>query len=166
MIVAELNYNIYDKELLTIVEYFCLWRHYLEGSKYTIQVFTDYNNLQYFTTTKQLSRRQARWSERLTSFDFIINYCPGSLGAKPNAIARRPDVYSKKTFQNDTNAINKKVLIPPEQLCAVIELNEYKSLQTIINVTKQTGLNSEGEKYKLEIKQGNSKFNEEGFLIL
>jgi hypothetical protein len=58
------------------------------------------------------------------------------------------------------------VLIPPEQLHAVIELNERKSLQTIINVTKQAGLDSEGEKYKLEIKQGNSEFKEEGFLIL
>jgi hypothetical protein len=88
------------------------------------------------------------------------------LGAKPDAITQRPDVYPKKTFQDDTNAINKKVLIPPEQLCAVIELNECKSLQTIINVTKRAGLDSEGEKYKLEIKQGNSEFKEEEFLIL
>jgi hypothetical protein len=57
MISAELNYDIYNKELLTIVECFQLWRQYLEEAKYTIQVFTDYNNLQYFRTTKQLSRR-------------------------------------------------------------------------------------------------------------
>ena len=69
MLPAEVNYPIYDKELLAIVECFRLWRHYLKGSKYTIQVFIDHNNLQYFTTTKQLSRRQARWSERLASFD-------------------------------------------------------------------------------------------------
>ena len=75
-------------------------------------------------------------------------------------------MYPKKTFQDDTNAINKKVLIPPEQLHAVIELNEKKSLRTIINVTKRTGLDPEGEKYKLEMKQGNSEFTEEGFLIL
>jgi hypothetical protein len=96
MIAAELNYEIYDKELLAIVECFQLWRHYLKGSKYAIQVFTDHNNLQYFTTTKQLSRRQARWSEQLASFDFVINYHPGRLGAKPDAITRRPDVYPKK----------------------------------------------------------------------
>jgi hypothetical protein len=58
------------------------------------------------------------------------------------------------------------VLIPPEQLRAVIEINERKSLRTIINVTKRAGLDSEGEKYKLETKQGNSEFKEEGFLIL
>jgi hypothetical protein len=86
MIAAELNYDIYDKELLAIVDSFRLWRQYLEGAKYPIQVYTDHNNLQYFTTTKQLSRRQAIWSERLAGFDFIINYRPGRLGAKPDAL--------------------------------------------------------------------------------
>ena len=79
MIAAELNYDIYDKELLAIVECFRLWRQYLEGAKHTIQVFTDHNNLQYFTTTKQLSRRQARWSEQLANFDFTITYRLGNL---------------------------------------------------------------------------------------
>ena len=166
MIAAELNYDIYDKELLAIVECFCLWRHYLEGSKYTIQVFTDHNNLQYFTTTKQLSRRQARWSECLASFDFVINYRPGRLGAKPDAITRRPDVYPKKTFQDTTNAINKKILIPPEQLRAVIAINEGKTLRKIINLTKGLGLDEEGIKYKISMEQGNKEFTQEGVLIL
>jgi len=30
---AEINYDIYDKELLTIVDYIKHWRYYLEGSK-------------------------------------------------------------------------------------------------------------------------------------
>jgi hypothetical protein len=74
---AELNYDIYDKELLAIVDCFRLWRLYLEGSKFTIHMYTDHNNLQYFTTMKQLSRRQVRWSEQLSGFDFMINYRPG-----------------------------------------------------------------------------------------
>ena len=166
MIAAELNYDIYDKELLAIVECFRLWRHYLEGAKYTIQVFTDHNNLQYFTTTKQLSRRQARWSERFASFDFVINYRPGRLGAKPDAITRRPDVYPKKTFQDATNALNNKILIPPEQLRAVVAINEHKTLRTIINSTKNAGLDEEGKSYQEQLKQENSPFTQEGQLIL
>jgi hypothetical protein len=34
MSLAELNYDIYDKELLVIVAAFQKWRVYLEGSKY------------------------------------------------------------------------------------------------------------------------------------
>ena len=48
----ELNYDIHDKELLAVVEAFKEWRVYLEGPKYPVQVFTDYKNLLYWTTTK------------------------------------------------------------------------------------------------------------------
>ena len=74
MIAAELNYDIYDKELLAIHEAFKQWRAYLEGARYEIQVFSNHNNLRYFTTMKQLSRRQARWAEYLSSFNYVIHY--------------------------------------------------------------------------------------------
>jgi hypothetical protein len=54
---AEINYEIYDKELLTIVDCFKAWRRYLEGSLYIVQVFTDHKNLEYFITTKVCNRR-------------------------------------------------------------------------------------------------------------
>ena len=56
---SELNYDTHDKELLTIYESFRTWRHYLEGSTTPIDVITDHKNLEYFSTTKILSRRQA-----------------------------------------------------------------------------------------------------------
>ena len=40
-------------------------------------------------TTKQLSRRQARWSEFLSWFDFEIVYWPGKQREKPDALTRR-----------------------------------------------------------------------------
>src|ERR1700719_913554 len=45
MIAAELNYDIYDKELLVIHEAFKQWRAYLKGAWYEI-VFSNHNNLQ------------------------------------------------------------------------------------------------------------------------
>jgi hypothetical protein len=54
---AEINYEIHDKELLAIVDCFKVWRRYLEGSLYIVQVFTNYKNLEYFMTTKVLNRR-------------------------------------------------------------------------------------------------------------
>ena len=35
------NYNVHDKELLTIVEAFTCWQHYLEGSGTPIDVVTE-----------------------------------------------------------------------------------------------------------------------------
>jgi len=40
--VVELNYDTHDKELLAIFEAFKIWRHYLEGPAYSINVVTDY----------------------------------------------------------------------------------------------------------------------------
>ena len=56
---AELNYDTHDKELLTIFEAFCYWHHYLEGATLPIDVITDHKNLEYFSTTKLLTRCQA-----------------------------------------------------------------------------------------------------------
>jgi hypothetical protein len=60
MSLAELNYDIYDKELLIIVAVFQEWRVYLERSKYQVRMLTNYKNLTYFITTKALNRRQVR----------------------------------------------------------------------------------------------------------
>ena len=85
---SELNYDTHDKELLAIYESFWTWRHYLEGSATPIDVVTDHKKLEYFSTTKILSGRQARWSELLSQFNLVIHFCPGKLGAKPDALTR------------------------------------------------------------------------------
>ena len=58
--IVELNYDTYDKELLAIFEAFKIWQHYLEGLAYPIDVVTDHKNLEYFSTTKMLTWRQAQ----------------------------------------------------------------------------------------------------------
>ena len=63
---TELNYNVHDKELLAIFEAFKKWRHYLKGSTFPVDVFTDHKNLEYFSTTKILTWCQACWSEYLS----------------------------------------------------------------------------------------------------
>jgi len=84
----ELNYDVYDKELLAIFEAFKIWRHYLEGSALPIDVVIDHKNLEYFLTTKVLTRRQARWSEYLSQFNLVICFCPGRLGTKLDTLTR------------------------------------------------------------------------------
>ena len=58
--VAELNYNIHDKELLAIFKAFKIWQHYLEGPAYPIDIVMDHKNLEYLFTTKMLTQRQAQ----------------------------------------------------------------------------------------------------------
>ena len=57
---TELNYNIHDKELLTIFKEFQIWCHYLESSILSIDIVIDHKNLKYFLTTQVLICQQAR----------------------------------------------------------------------------------------------------------
>ena len=54
---TECNYEIYDKELMTIVRCFEEWRAELKESSHIIKVLSDHKNLEYFMITKLLSRR-------------------------------------------------------------------------------------------------------------
>jgi len=85
---VEMNNEIHDKELLAIVDAFKHCRRHCERAKHQIQVFSDYQNLEYFTTTKVLNQRQASWVQELASVDFQINYRPGSQNGKPDALSR------------------------------------------------------------------------------
>jgi hypothetical protein len=93
---AEINYEIHDKELLAVVDSFKHWRRYLKGAAYQVQVFSDHQNLEYFTTTKVLNRRQARWAQELSGIDFKIFYRPGTKNGKPDALSRRPEYRPEK----------------------------------------------------------------------
>ena len=119
---SELNYDVHDKELLAIFEAFKHWRHYLEGSTFPIDVVTDHKNLEYFSTTKLLTRRQARWSEFLSTFNLVIRFRPGRLGGKPDALTRRWDVYPKEGESNYSvvNPHNFKPVFTTEQLSTSI----------------------------------------------
>ena len=53
----ELNYNIYNKELLGIVAVLKKWRAFLQRTIKLFIVKIDYKNLTGFLTTKKLNRR-------------------------------------------------------------------------------------------------------------
>jgi hypothetical protein len=57
---AEINYQVYDKELLAIITTFKQWRPYLARAQHRVQVLIDHKTLLYFTTTWTLNCRQAR----------------------------------------------------------------------------------------------------------
>jgi len=114
----ELNYDTHDKELLAIFEAFWNWRHYLEGSASPIDVVMDHKNLKYFSTSKVLSRWQARWSEFLSQFNLVIHFSPGKVGAKPDALTRQWDVYPKEGDSGyaQVNPQNLRLVFTQEQL--------------------------------------------------
>jgi len=98
---VEINYEIHDKELLAIVDSFKHWRRYCEGAIHEVQVFSHHQNLEYFTTTKVLNRRQARWAQELAGIDFKIFFQPGFQNGKPDALSRRSEYHPEKGGSED-----------------------------------------------------------------
>ena len=85
----EINYKIYDKELLAITSAFKKWRRYLEGARHKINVYTDHEGLKWFANNKPLNPRQARWALELDGFEFQIIHYPGVKNGKPDTLSRR-----------------------------------------------------------------------------
>ena len=135
---AEINYEIYDKELLAIIACFHQWQPLLLSSSTPITVYTDHRNLEYFSVAKHLNRRQARWYLFLCNFDFHIVYCPGKKGGKPDALSRRSDYILREQDEQVEN--QNQILLPQERFLIGASLDNSASstlLDKIITMQKE-----------------------------
>jgi transposase InsO family protein len=98
---VERNYDIHDRELLSIMRALAEWRRYLHGSQDPFEIHSDHENLQYFMSNQKLNRRQARWSLELSEFNFALLHKPGSSMVCADALSRRPD-YDKGSGDNES----------------------------------------------------------------
>ena len=76
---------------MAVVEAFKQWRVYVEGAAHPVRVYTDHKNLEYFSTGRTTSRRQARWAATLAAYQYDITYKKGAANGKPDALSCRPD---------------------------------------------------------------------------
>ena len=151
---AEMNYDMHDKELLTIFKAFKHWHQYLEGSAIPVDVVTDHKNLKYFATTKLLMQCQAWWSEYLSQFNMVIYFCPGRLGAKPDTLTRQWDVYHKGGNSDFAmaNLSNMRPIFTNEQLTSSLQATYFATpiLQSAIIMDVEQLHNTIQESYSLD----------------
>ncbi|KAI1007123.1 hypothetical protein K3495_g1088 [Podosphaera aphanis] len=117
MIPAECNYEIFDEQLPAIVHAFETWSSELGSVEVSTLILTDRKNLEQFTTTKKLNRRQARWNELLSEFEFKIVFRPGKQGGKPDALTR---ISSDRPLSIDDdrnrNRHQNQIMLKPHQI--------------------------------------------------
>ena len=97
MILAKTRYEMYNAELLVIIEAFKNWRHYLEVYQYEVLVLTNHNNLCRFIDMKSLSFRQVRWAQELFRYYFRINYCQSKANRAADALSH----YSQRSHSKE-----------------------------------------------------------------
>jgi hypothetical protein len=103
MFLVECNYEIYDKELLTIIRCFEQWRAELQSVKTFINVLIDHKSLKYFMITKKLNKRQIKWAKFLAEFDFKIVYQSKKKNDKADSFIKR----FEDRFIDESNDRNK-----------------------------------------------------------
>ena len=101
----ERNYDIYNTELLAIMEAFKEWKRYLWGEQEPVTVHTDHQNLQSFLTKNVRNQRQIRWAQELMNSNFKIGYCPGSRGGKPDTLGRQPEYRPEEGARHTAQSI-------------------------------------------------------------
>ncbi len=110
MIPAECNYHIYDKELLAIIRCFEHWRPELEQTDLPIQIFTDHQALKTFMEAKVLTRRQARYLDILSEFNFKIIFRSGKSNGKADALTRMP------TSEDSSEQDQSQTILTPDRV--------------------------------------------------
>ncbi len=88
MILAEINYHIYDKKLLIIIRCFKHWWFKLKCTELLIQIFINHQALKIFMKNKQLSWRQVNYLNILSKFNFQIIFRSGKMNTKVDALTR------------------------------------------------------------------------------
>jgi len=127
---AELNYDVYDKEMLAVVFSLKKNRHYLQGAEHKTTIYSDHQNLTYFQSTPLLNRRQARWSEELKQYNFVLFYRKGSSNSKADILSRCPAFTSR---EGGTTSATNRPMIKKEQWLEVgameLDSEEYEAIQ-------------------------------------
>jgi hypothetical protein len=125
---AERNYQIYDKEMLAIMDALAEWRPYLLPLEDAFKIWTDHVNLQYYRSPQKLTRRQARWTSKLQEYNYVLKHVPRKTNGKADLLSRRPDYDDGK---DDNTGV---VVLKDRVICRVQTADEI--LDKIHELTK------------------------------
>ena len=135
---TECNYEIYDKELLTIIRCFEKWKSELQSVSESMKILIDHKSLKYFMITKKLNRRQVRWAEFLADFNFVISYQAEKMHAKTNFLTKRPNDKSMSK-KNDRQKHQLQTILTSDRLNARIKKNLSELyLNEIVKISKNS----------------------------
>ena len=98
--------------------------HFVRSIKYSCKIWTDYKNLEYFITVKQLNKWQVHWSLYFAWFNSILCHRPGKSMDKPNTLSCRADY--RTGADNNSNVV---FLSPPLFMVYMLEGLELVGLE-------------------------------------
>jgi ribosomal protein S17E len=117
---AELRYNVYEKEQLSIVRAFKTLRHYLEGARYEVDLPTKHKNLLGRQKMKVTRMRHWKWHKILNR----VNYTLIQIARTKNKIA---NCISRPSNAIERDSLEPKKVIEHEVCCNAIDTTNVNS---------------------------------------
>ena len=102
---CERNYSTTEKELYAIVLSIEYFRQFLYGIEF--QVWTDHKPLKYMLTTKELASRLLRWLNRLSMYNYTVEYRKGIKNGNADGLSRLPT----EEDENENNDSDEPIII-------------------------------------------------------
>ncbi len=126
---AECNYEIYDKEMLIIIQCLKEWDAELRSVS-SFQICKNHKNLKYFMTVKKLTEWQMRWSLILSQYNFFILYLLSKQNERTDALSRQKQNVSMNLSDNRvqhcmTQIIHFKMMSKPIQTASMTVADCY-----------------------------------------
>ena len=128
---AEQNYDIYDRELLTVILALDEWRQYLRGTTHPVTIITNHKNLSYIKDPRKLSHQQAHWSLFLQDFDIHWQITPGTWMAPTDALSRK-DLIDTADDNVDVAIVPDPVVIQALDLSLVHHIQSSSSSDPLV----------------------------------
>ena len=112
---AQQNYPVHEIEMLAGVETMLRHADILHGARF--KWLTDHKGLIHLLNQKNLSGRQARWLEKISTFDFEVVYIAGSenvvadalsriyMNDSPGTVRNRSEFTQHDVLDDDTSAV-------------------------------------------------------------
>ncbi len=141
---AQQNYATHEVELLAGLETMLRHCDLLQGAKF--KWVTDHKGLTYFLNQKNLSGRQARWLEKISSFNFEVVYVPGTKNVVADALSHiysndAPGTVRARSEYTYHDVVNDDVDIIKDDLpiLAGLEARALGQRRTRVEVLAETG---------------------------
>jgi hypothetical protein len=109
---AQMNYRIFEMEMIAILEALLKWEDKLLGRR--ILVVTDHKALEFFKTQRRLNSRQARWMEFLARFDYDITYVKGEANLVADTLSRYYENDQWDESHDESHYVNADAHLDPE----------------------------------------------------
>ena len=101
-----MNYPIYDREFLAIMQGLQNWNHLLKGTTIPVLVYTGHANLQYYRDPHKIGLQVAGYLPEREQYNILLEY-------KPGATNRADELSCREDHNTGSNPINEDVTVWP-----------------------------------------------------